>query len=477
MRSTLWERERDVVLTNFQLIVLALISLTGAGWLSVKRTSAAVAPAVLAAIMLLLALGGPVWEWSKYSGGAGLPSTAKAAAFSESRAVSAFLWASIGAGLSAILVPPVPPQALPARKVMPSKKVGLAVAVISAVAFVAFVGGEGQGFLRKDVYLSTHGIVFLVHASWPLGILAGMIGTALIAWEEDRRLRLFLIGTSVIWFIGPMCVGSRSACAIPMIGGALIIYKQIQRRRFHLPLIAAALALFVTAFFTFGVVCKARELPHGLLNVPSLVWATTSDMANSTDSIFLPLKQLVASVFAGFPVTEEATRYNIASVLLHNANPLLGTGESTDLERYWPYSWVPLSFAGEWFGAMGWIGQILVFGALGWIFGLTMHNLQRSRFQLIAFLPLGFTALVGVLSVEYPSRMVWRVISLSVSILIASYLVRERSRHMVRGMRAKQPRNAIARNAVVNFEESAIHVFSALKVPNRVAMTTGPRYG
>jgi hypothetical protein len=464
-------------LTNFQLLALALISLTGAIWLSVKRTSAAVAPVVLAVILLVLALGGPVWEWSKYSGGAGLPSTAKAAAFSESRAVSAFLWASIGAGLSALLVPPVPLQALSTRKVMPSRKVGIAVAVTSAVAFVAFVGGEGRGFLRKDVYLSTHGIVFLVHASWPLGIICGMIGTALIAWEQDRRLRLFLIVTAAIWFIGPMCVGSRSACAIPMIGSALIIYKQIHGRRFHLPLIAAALALFVTAFFTFGVVCKAREIPHGLLNVPNLVQATASDMANSTDSIFLPVKQLVASVFAGFPVTEEATRYNVSSVLLHNANPLLGTGESTDLERYWPYSWVPLSFAGEWFGAMGWIGQILIFGALGCIFGLTMHNLQRSRFPLISFLPLGFTALVGVLSVEYPSRMVWRVISLSVSILIASYLVRERSQYMVRGTRDEQPRNAIAWNAIGNLEESATHVSSTLKVPTRIAMTTGQRYG
>lgn len=106
-------------MTNFQLLVLALISLTGAVWLSVKRTSAAAAPAVLAVIMLLLALGGPVWEWSKDDGGGGVPQTVKAVAFSESQAVSAFLWASIGAGLSALLIPPVPLQALPTRKLMP----------------------------------------------------------------------------------------------------------------------------------------------------------------------------------------------------------------------------------------------------------------------------------------------------------------------------------------------------------------------
>ena len=186
-----------------------------------------------------------------------------------------------------------------------------------------------------------------------------------------------------------MSIGSRTACAAPIVGSALIIYNEIRRRRLHLPLIAAALALLVTAVFTFSVVNKARGMPHGLFNVPNVVQATASDMHNSTDSILVPVKQLVASVFVGFPIAEESARYGVdPGVLLDNANPLPGTTRSSDLERYWPYEWVPLSFAGEWFGAMGWVGQILIFGAMGLMFGLTMHNLQRSRFRLISFLPL-----------------------------------------------------------------------------------------
>lgn len=458
-------------MTNFQLLVLALIPLTGAVWLSVKRTTAAAAPAFLAVIMLLLALGGPVWEWSKYSGGTGMPPTVKAAAFHESKAVSAFLWASIGASLSALLVPPVPLQARPTRQVMPSRNVSIVVAVVSAVAFVTFVVGSGPSLLRREVYLHDDGLLFLLHVSWPLGVIFGTIATALTAWEKDRRLRLLLIATAALWFIGPLCLGSRTACAAPMLGSALIIYNQIRRRRLHLPLIAAALALLVTAIFTFSVVNKAREMPHGLLNVPNVVQATASDMRNSTDSILLPVKQLVASVFAAFPDAEESARYDVSRVLLDNANPLPGTGRSSDLERYWPYQWVPLSFAGEWFGAMGWVGQILMFGAMGWIFGLTMHNLQRSRFRIISFLPLGFVALIGVLSIEYSSRMVFRMISISLIILAASYLVRERRRYMVRGLRDEQPGHAI-----VN-EESATRVCSTLTVPTRLAMTIGQRYG
>jgi iron complex transport system permease protein len=346
----------------------------------------------------------------------------------------------------------------------------IGVAVVAAVSFVNFVVGQGASFLRNEVYQHHDGPLLLVRASFPLGFMCGIMGIALTAWEEDRRLRLLLIATGTLWFIAPVCLASRTACVAPIVGSALIIYNEIRRRRLHLPLIAAALALLVTAFFTFSVVNKARAMPHGLFNVPNLVQATTSDMLNSTDSILLPVKQLVASVFAGFPDVEESARYGVDSdVLLDNANPLPGTTRSPDLERYWPYEWCPLAFAGEWFGAMGWVGQILIFGAMGWMFGLTMHNLQRSRFRLISFLPLPYVTLVGLLSIEYSSRMVWRMISMSLIILIASYLVRERSRYMVRGTRDEQPRNAIG-----DLQESAIR---ALKVSTRVAMTIGQPYG
>jgi O-antigen ligase len=464
-------------LTNVQLLVLALISLTAAVWLSVKRTSAAAAPAVLAAIMLLLALGGPLWEWSKHSEGAGLPSSVQAVAFGESKAAAAFLWASIGAGLSALLVPPIPAQALRTRKVAPSRKLSIAVAIVSAVTFVGIVIGEGPSFFKNDAYLYSDGILFLLMASFP-GIVSGVLGVVLTAWEKDRRLRILLIATSALWFIAPLSTGSRMASAVPIVGSVLIIFNEIRRRRLHLPLIAAAVASFAMGVFAFSVVSNARAMPHGLLNVPHVMQVTASDIANSTDSILEPAKQLVASVVVSFPIAEESVHEDVdTGTLLGNANPLPGTGRSADLERYWPYSWVPLSFAGEWFGAMGCVGQILLFGTMGWIFGLAMHNLQRSRFRLMSFFPLGFVALVGVLSIQYSSRSVWRMISLSVILLIASYLVRERtnkgrSRDMFRETRDEQSRNAIG-----NLEKSAFRVSSTPEVPNRVAMTVGQRYG
>ena len=168
-----------------------------------KRTSAAAAPAVLAAIMLLLALGGPALgvveaQWR-------MPDcrrAVKAVAFSESKAVSAFLWASIGAGLSALLVPPVPLQALPTRKVMPSRNLSIVVAVVSAVTFVAYVVGEGPSFLRNEVYLHTTVLCSCCCASLPLGFVCGMHGNcADCMGEGPQKLRLFLIATAALWFI------------------------------------------------------------------------------------------------------------------------------------------------------------------------------------------------------------------------------------------------------------------------------------
>jgi hypothetical protein len=466
------ERKWDATLTNFFLLPVALVSVGGAGWLSVKRTSAAAAPAVLAGIMLLLALGGPLGVWSKYVGGTGLPETVKAAAFGESKAAAAFLWASIGAGLSAVLVPAVPPQALPPREVQLPKNFSLMVAVVSSATFLAYLVGEGPSFLRREVYLQNDGVMFLVHF-WPLGVLCAITGIALTVWEEDRRLRLFLIATAALWFIAQASLGSRTACAGPMVGGSLIIYNEIRRRRLHLPMIAAALTLLATAIFTFSAVNKAREMPHGVLNVFNVVQATAADMRNSTDSILMPAKQLAASVVVGFPDAEESARYAMdPGVLIDNANPLPGTAQPPELERYWPYEWVPLCFAGEWFGAMGWLGQVLLFGAIGLLLALSMRNLLRSRFRLFSFLPVGFAAFIGVLSIEYPSRMVWRVISLALIFFIASYLLRERSRRVVCTPLDDRPRNADG-----DLEESVNLVGWTPKVPMLVPMTIGQRYG
>ena len=198
----------------------------------------------------------------------------------------------------------------------------------------------------------------LLRVFWPMGVVFGLIAMALIAVEKDRKLRFCMIGIAILWFIGSAATGSRTAVAFPLLAAALIIRHEISKRRLHLPMIAAALTLLVASVITFSVSLQARSIPHGLLNLPNVVGVTISDSLASTDSFLHPLKQLASSVFVSVPDAEQSATYDVGlDVLIANANVLPGTAQPTELERYWPYEWVPLSFAGTWFGATGWVAS------------------------------------------------------------------------------------------------------------------------
>jgi len=424
-------------LNNLELLLLATVCLAGSMWASAKKTRSAAAPTLLSLLMYLLALSGPAWEWSKTSGAA-LPPQVRAAAFDESEAVKAFLFAAIGSALAALLIPREPDQDFGAHRALNTRPISLSAAIASSVAFALFLIGSGTSILRRDVYLQNNGPLFILHSSWPFGIVFGVLGTVLIFFEQNSKLRWWLVANSVAWFVAPAAVGSRTACAVPLLAGTLIAWNELRKRRIHLLMIVTALALIVVTFFTFSAVNKARSMPHGILNMPNVAEATAADMIDSTDSVLLPVKQLLASVVVAFPDAEQSVTYGVdPDVLISNANPLPGTAQASELERYWPYEWVPLSFVGTWYGAMGWVAQMAVFGITGWILGMIMYNVQRSRFQLVAFLPLGFAGLIGVVAIEYPSRMVWRLVSMCLLLLIASYLVRDSTRYLAHGQFAQ----------------------------------------
>lgn len=419
-------------MTNSVLLFIAAVAAAIAVWWSATRTSAALPPTVLSLIMLAIALGGPVWEWSKYAEGAGLPPNVSAANFGESVAVRAFLWASIGAALGALLVPRGAHEFLRRRNSAvwtPPRALSVGLVAVSALSFVAWLIGSGPSFLRREIYTQSDGNGFLLRASFPLGVIVGLISMAAVAAQSDRLLRVLTMTTSAIWFIGLTAIGSRTALAFPLVAAVLVIHNEVKRRRIHPLAITFAMFLLALPMFTFGVVKQARSMPHGLLNLPNVVSTYISDSLASTDSLLLPLKQLTASIYAAFPVAEQSARYDVGlNVLIANANVLPGTAQAMELERYWPYEWVPLCFAGTWYGAAGWAGQLILFGAVGWITGYTAYNLQRGRFYFISFLPLGMALLIALLSIQYPSRMVWRIISVAVAILIFSFLTRDRRR-------------------------------------------------
>ena len=290
-------------MTNFQLLVIAIISVAAAVWWCATRTSAAWTATVLAIVMLVMAVGGPIWEWSKWSGGAGLVAVVRAGPFDESMAVQAFLWASIGAGLSALLIGQAPALVRQNRNWMVSKNISIVVLLPRPISFVGFLIGNGPASSRGSI-CSDGGNPFLLRVFWPLGCLIGLIALALVAVEKDRKLRFCMIGTSDSLVQGSVATGSRTAVAFPLVGAILIIRHEISQRRLHPFIIAATPLLFATSVFTFSVTLQARSISSGLLYLPDIVGVTISDSLSSTDSFLRPLKQFASSVFVSFPDAE-----------------------------------------------------------------------------------------------------------------------------------------------------------------------------
>ncbi len=81
-------------------------------------------------------------------------------------------------------------------------------------------------------------------------------------------------------------------------------------------------------------------------------------------------------------------------------------------ERLWPLEWVPLSLIGEWYGAAGPWGQLALFIGIALVAGLLAGAFRRIGFTFGVALTLGIVGLFSSLSIQYPSRMAFRGLSL-----------------------------------------------------------------
>lgn len=415
---------------NLGLLCTAVVLTAAAVWVVLRRNNAAAPAVAMASIMLVTALGGPIWEWSKDSGGAGLPPRVVAPTFGTSLATQALLLASIGAALAALVIPRTP-QALSSTPEawVPSPRAKVTLMALAAAGFAAWLLGQGVTFFDREIYGQFSGNEFIVRATFPLGMILAVALLGISAGERNRVLRWSSYATGAAWFVGLTSTASRTALIFPLIGAILMVRRSLASRRLSPLPLAGAAGLVVLAVFTFSVVLQARSIPHGLLNMPAVVSTVVDTMRSSTDSYLLPAKQLLASIFSSYPIAEQSARYEVGlDVLLGNANILPGTAQPMELERYWPYAWVPLSFAGCWFGATGWLGQVGLFGAMSWLAGYTTNNIQRGRYRFLAFMPLMLTVIMAALSIQYSSRMVWRVFSVVVLLCVAAYLTRDRVR-------------------------------------------------
>ncbi|MEO3761523.1 hypothetical protein ABGB19_24995 [Mycobacterium sp. B14F4] len=350
--------------------------------------------------------------------------------FADSIGATALLWACIGAGLSALLLPSVGRMnqraADGAVTEFHSRTASIVCVWATLGALALWLIGSGPSTLARDYYLQSDGIKFFLLVGWPLCFLAAIITLVLSVFERDPLLKLSMWVTVAAVYIVMTAVGTRMAIAFPAVAALVLIANMVRNRRLYVASLMAAVVLLGLAAFTFSVVYTARAVPHGLLNLPGIVMAVIDRGGSFADLILMPVKQLVSSIVVAYPLVERSAQYNLLDILLANANPLPGTSVGRGYEVYWPYSWVPLAFVGTWFGATGWMGQVLLYCFMGWTTGYTMANFLRSRLQYLWLLTVPIALALGALSIQYTSRNVWRVLSIAVVLLVVSFLVRRK---------------------------------------------------
>lgn len=419
------------LLTNTSLAVIALVTTSVAIWVWIRRSSAALAPLLLAMPLLVIALfGGPLWEWSKYSGGAGLGPDIRAVPFNDSIGATALLWACIGAGLSALLLPPVgrdhDRSSGGAAARVQSRTVSIICVWATIVFLIVWIIGSGPSVLSRDYYLQSDGIEFFLLVGWPLCFLAATVTLILSGFESDPLIKFYMWTVCTAVYIVMMAVGTRMAIVFPALGALVLIGSMYRSRRLNVVALIAAIVLLGLAAFTFSVVFAARVAPHGLLNLPGLIRGIIDRDNSFADLLLTPTKQLCSSVAVAYPLVERSAQYNLLDILISNANPLPGTAAGRGFEVYWPYSWVPLAFVGTWFGSTGWLGVVLLYCFMGWATGYTIANFERSKLPYLSLLTYAAALALGALSIQYTSRNVFRVLSIALVLLVVSYLIKRK---------------------------------------------------
>lgn len=426
-------------MSNTALLVLGVLSCVVPIVVAFGRNPAAAAPAAMALVFVSLAcFGQPLWFWSREVGGSGLPESVDSGSVFDSPATAPLVWAAVGAAIASLLLPKSPPSVAAGRSPLlsggvlgtvrntvvearqTSPTVARAVVVAMIVMYAVWLVGQGPSVLRRFEYNRTDGNQFLLRAGYTSGIVLAVAGIFLGASSKSPAIRWVSYGMAFVWFVSLSAVGTRTAVVLPFVFMVLMLRKAFENGHFKpFPLVIAVLA-GVAAVITFGVALAARQYPHGMLNYLALV-----DGVLNSDNLLVFLKRLVASVAASHPITELSAQNLVApSYLIGNANPLPGTALPIEYERLWPWAWVPLSFVGSWYAAMGTLAQVLLFGAMAYTCAIGVHNLRAGRLRPVSMIPVGLALLMALLCIQYPSRMVFRIFSVAILVAIGTYLVR-----------------------------------------------------
>lgn len=392
--------------------------------------------ALMGAIFLSLALvGGPLWEWSRANNGAGLPGHIVADPVTASLASAALSSAAIGCFVAAcLLLINADASFADIIRRLPVGRAARAGVVLSSLLLGAWLVGQGPSVLDRRVYLATDGVESLLRAVSLIGPLASA-AVALVGFLTLRGAwSLANIALAVTWWCATASTGTRLAAMFPAVLALAAVAALIARPSLARWIAAIGLAYFGTfcVLATLILTLVARGTPHGILNLPDIIREADLPHLFDVATWRAPASLLVSSVVASFPLTGLSVGASPGlAVIIPNLNPLpsdwLGLDTYAD-ERLWPYFWVPLSFAGELYGAAGSVATATYFGIVAVFAGLAVRSALELRLTIGVPLVTILALFVGLMAIQYPSRSVGRIASIIavIAIALAIFVARKR---------------------------------------------------
>lgn len=326
-----------------------------------------------------------------------------------------------------------------------------ALGAFTILILLLWIASRGPNLWTEDVYLADDSYRWLQRVANPLAP-ASIAGAAFLAVTADseriggvldaRVRRITWLFVCVVWWVLLATKGTRLA----ILAGAAVALVALWPRRWRPSrVLFMVIGISVMALASVQYVLLARRNPHGLARFGALSDGSYGVIPFSPqywpDSL-----AFLAKNFSGFVYVTQASVSMApqSQVIVANMNPLPGqraVGSIGGGESFLP--WVPLSTAGELFGAFG--GGVLVAFTTGLAICLTVAARlwgDSTAGQFIALAAYGFLPLTLVWTAQYSTRsafrVAWLVVSLAVAALVVTTLKRLGQRDLHRS-RWRQP--------------------------------------
>ena len=414
-------------------MIWLIFVLAAAGTLRLGRVSSTPGFVLGVTFLVFAVYGGEAWNWSSANSGAGLPPHLLADTSMDSDSAQALLLASaatFSGCIVASLIWPTSWHALKRAMQRNADTVSKLLIVGVALLFVGWLIGQGPSVLDRETYLASDGLLIVEKITSLIGPLAA-VSALIYIWYFDRAPfhRAAITTAAVAWYAATLSVGSRISLIFPLASLVLVLlYLKAKPGPVRLAVCGAmAYAALYLVIMTFEVTLASRSGDLGLLNYADLLdragWMSTGVDESWTG----PVQRLLSSFAASYYIIgESVTMTPDASELLRKANPLpsdwvgIDASEGETLEPYW---FVPLAMLGESFGAFGLVGHFTLFFLLALIGGGIAGQLASNGQALIALLVISVVLLAGFMSLQYPSRTFWRLMSMALFIPIGWWIV------------------------------------------------------